>query len=214
MISKKINYKKELLNFRNKNEHLKIIKRGIPQESEFFFKKLLKFLSSISGFVNYSSANKDIKTLLKGNLSQDIISDPFYEEWIKDMSSICKLFCEFQKEDRISFWIGSKRGCKRFHVDMVPYRLLLTYLGQGTEYLPNYAANRNAFFQNKSNNEIVKDQSALKFINNWDIAIFRGGRNGILHRTPTSALNSDSSVLMRLDNQSFSQSIRKINDVA
>tara|TARA_X000000950_G_C13818186_1_gene620748 strand:+ start:791 stop:1429 length:639 start_codon:yes stop_codon:yes gene_type:complete len=208
MISKRINYKKELLSFRDKNEHLKIIERRVPHESDLFFKKLLKFLSSISGFVNYSSANKDIKTLLKEKLPQNIKSDPFYEKWIQDMSCICKLFCEFQKEDRISFWIGSKRGCKRFHVDMVPYRLLLTYLGQGTEYLPNYAANRNAFFQNRPNNEIVKDQSALRFVNNWDIAIFRGGRNGILHRTPTSALNSGSSILMKLDNQSFLQSMK------
>lgn len=30
MISKRINYKKELLSFRDKNEHLKIIERRVP----------------------------------------------------------------------------------------------------------------------------------------------------------------------------------------
>ena len=41
-----------------------------------------------------------------------------------------------------------------------------------------------------------------------DIAIFRGGKNGILHRTPNSALNH-SSILMRLDNSSFLEDIKK-----
>ena len=58
---------------------------------------------------------------------------------------------------------------------MVPFRLLVTYEGQGTELLPNYAADREAFIEGKPNNEIIKDKSARKFINKWDVAIFRGG---------------------------------------
>ena len=97
---------------------------------------------------------------------------------------------------------------------MVPYRLLVTYAGQGTELLPDFAANRNAFDEGKPNEEIIKDKSALKFINKWDIAIFRGGKKGILHRTPDSALKESSSILMRLDNSSFLEEINKINYVA
>ena len=78
------------------------------------------------------------------------------------MSDICKLFCIFLNANKLSFWLGNVRGCKRYHVDMVPFRLLVTYEGQGTELLPNYAADREAFIEGKPNNEIIKDKSAKK----------------------------------------------------
>ena len=140
------------------------------------------------------------------------MDDPFFNFWLFDISSICKMYCKFLKEDKISFWIGTKRGCKRYHIDMVAFRLLVTYSGQGTELLPYEAANRQAFFQGKPNNEIVKDKSKLKFVNKWDIAVFKGGKEGILHKTPDNALNEGSWLLMRLDNASFLETIRKNNN--
>ena len=44
----------------------------------------------------------------------------------------------------------------------------------------------------ENNEQIIKDKSAIRYINKWDIAIFRGGENGILHRTPNSALDGSS----------------------
>ena len=46
---------------------------------------------------------------------------------------------------------------------MVPFRLLVTYAGQGTEVLPDCAVNRNAFQKEKPMKNF-KDKSALKFI--------------------------------------------------
>ena len=97
---------------------------------------------------------------------------------------------------------------------MVPFRLLVTYAGKGTELLPDHAANRKAFEASKSNEEIVLDSSSLEYINKWDIAIFRGGKTGILHRTPESVINGESSILMRIDTPSFLESVYKINEVA
>ena len=139
---------------------------------------------------------------------------PFTEFGLDDMSNLCKLFCKFIGDNKISFWVGTVRGCKRYHVDMVPFRLLVTYAGQGTELLPDYAANKSAFRDGKSNKEILKSKSALEYINKWNIAIFRGGEDGILHRTPDSALKSKSSILMRLDNRFFLEEIKNINQVA
>ena len=127
------------------------------------------------------------------------------------MSNICKLFCNFKDEKSISFWLGTQRGCTRYHVDMVPFRLLVTYAGQGTELLPDEAANRKAFLEGKPNEEIVKKKSALQYLNSWDIAIFRGGKYGMLHKTPDPALNGNSSVLMRLDESSFIDDVRRVN---
>lgn len=127
------------------------------------------------------------------------------------MINVSEMFCNFLKKDKISFWLGSERGCRRFHVDNVPFRLLVTYSGKGTEILPDKAADRNAFVNGKTNKEIVKDKSLIKYQNQWNISIFRGGKDGLLHRTPDSALNECSSVMMKLDDSSFLEKIYNIN---
>ena len=53
-------------------------------------------------------------------ITKDIKCDPFYRLWLDDMSNLCKLFCKFIGDNKISFWLGTERGCKRYHVDMVP----------------------------------------------------------------------------------------------
>ena len=202
-----------LQKFKKSNEQIKVIERKKPISAESFFRKLNKLPFSIYGNVSQENTNSDIKELLKEVIPEKIQYDPFYGYWLEDMSEVCKLFCSFKGEDNISFWLGSKRGCTRYHVDMVPYRLLVTYDGQGTEILPDEAANRNAFINGKSNEEIVKYNSAHWFIDQWDVAIFRGGEKGILHRTPDSASNESSSVLMRLDGSSFFKEIEEVNKV-
>ncbi len=209
---KKLN--KSLIDFKNKNDQLNIFRRKVPATSEFFFQKLCNSLDSLYGFVTYYNSKKDIEKLLRDKVSLEIKNDSFYNIWVSDMAELSKLFCKFLGDDKISFWVGTRRGCKRYHVDMVPFRLLVTYAGQGTEVLPDCAANRNAFCEGKANEEILRDKSALKFINKWDVAVFRGGEDGILHRTPDSALSNSSSVLMRLDNSFFLKDLIKINNFA
>ena len=197
-----------LIKLKNKNFQVGIIERKPPSNSDVFFRKLYKHSFALFGSVSKINAKKDIKKVLENQIPLDIQSDTFYEDWIEDMSNVCKIFCSFKNADIISFWLGSKRGCKRYHVDMVPIRLLVTYAGQGTELLPDKFADRDAFFNGKSNEEILKDKSAIKFLNEWDIALFRGGEQGILHRTPDSALKRRSSILMRLDDKSFLQNFQ------
>ena len=208
------NINNRLLNFKTIKESLTIIQRKKPLEAEKFFQKVIKTLTHVNNFVTLNNAKKDIKKILNKHLTDEIKNDSFYQIWINDMGSVCQAFCEFLKEDTISFWLGTKRGCKQFHVDMVPFRLLVTYAGQGTQVLPNFAADREAFFARKSYDEIIKDKKSLKCIKKWDIAIFRGGRNGVIHRTPESALLSKTSLLMRLDTSSFLKDIKRINNVA
>lgn len=203
--SKELN---SLRNFPKENYRLGIVERKAPKNSNIFFKKIYHSLNDISCNINKRSAKEDIKRVLGKKISKNIQKDVFYEIWIDDMAKIAKLFCDIQKSNSIGLWLGSKRGCKRYHVDIVPFRMLVTYDGQGTEWLPDEAANRDAFINGESNDKIVTDRSLLQFINKWDIAIFRGGSNGIIHRTPDSALES-SSVLMRLDHPQFWENILK-----
>ena len=52
------------------------------------------------------------------------------------------------------------------------------------------------------NESILNNPSRSKFINTWDVAIFRGGSDGLLHRSPDAALNG-TSIMMRLDHEYF-----------
>ena len=122
------------------------------------------------------------------------------------MEDVCKSFCELENIKDVAFWLGTKRGCSRYHVDNVPKRLLVTYAGRGTEWIPDMAADRTAFESGEPNEHIVKDTSALRHIRQWDVAVFRGFREGILHRTPDEALNGPS-ILLRLDHSSFLKKI-------
>lgn len=201
-----------LKNFKNASQQVGIHERKTPVMANYFFKKIKKYPLSISGVVSKNTSKRDIYKLLNNEISDEIKSEPFYVNWLDDMSKISQVFCNILGEKSISFWLGSQRGCKRYHVDMVPYRLLVTYTGQGTELLPNKAANRKAFICGKPNKDIIKDKSALSYVNEWDIAIFRGGNRGILHRTPDSALNDDSSLLMRLDTFAFLEEVKRINN--
>ena len=200
-----------LNDLKSRKDQVAIFNRKSPKGFNIFFENLCASPFSVRGIVEKNNAEKDIKKLLSPKISERIKKNEFYKNWLLDMSNICKFFCNFKDEKSISFWLGTQRGCTRYHVDMVPFRLLVTYAGQGTELLPDEAANRKAFLEGKPNEEIVEKKSALKYLNSWDIAIFRGGKYGMLHRSPDSALNGNSSVLMRLDESSFIDDVRRVN---
>ena len=86
--------------------------------------------------------------------------------------------------------------------------MLVTYAGKGTEWLPEEAADRKAFANGEPNEKIVKDKSALQFLKEWDVAVFCGGKNGLLHRTPDDALK-EPSILLRLDHPSYWKNLLK-----
>ena len=88
----------------------------------------------------------------------------------------------------------------------------MTYYGKGTEWVPDSAVDRFAYDSGMPNDKILINNNARKFLNTWDIAIFRGGEKGILHRTPDSALNSPT-LQMRLDYSSFLNDVEKYNNI-
>ncbi|MEM7197929.1 MAG: DUF1826 domain-containing protein [Pseudomonadota bacterium] len=191
----------EALNdFSKRPDKLAIIARSVPSGGDSFFQKPSPF--AVAGKVYKHSALTDIGEILRDEISEEIRSNPFYEQWLGDMAEICKIFCDIENSDAICFWLGSERGCRRYHTDNVPQRLLVTYVGQGTQWLPDEAADRVAFVNGAPNEKIVKDESALQYIDPWDVAVFRGGLDGLLHRTPDAALDG-SSILMRLDHPDF-----------
>ena len=196
----------DLTNFEKYSAQLGIIERSMPDGADEFFKQLMKSHFRFMSEINKDSAFFDIKNILDKDISEDIKNETLYTEWLNDMAEVCRIFCILEKIDTVSFHLGTQRSCRRYHIDNVPRRMLVTYAGKGTEWIPDEAADRKAFKSGEPNEKIIKDKSALQFINPWDVAVFRGGPNGVLHRTPDAALNSPS-ILMKLDHPSFLRNI-------
>ena len=196
----------EFKNFSHIDSKLMIYERNVPKDSANFFKKLIKIDFSVNGEISKFEAKKNIKSVLLNVFPFEIKASIFYETWINDIAHLCKIFSDIQKTNSISMWLGSKRGCKRYHIDNVPQRLLVTYSGEGTEWLPDDAADKIAYLNGESNEKILKNSKKKQFVNEWDIAIFKGGSEGLLHRTPDSALNKHS-ILLRLDHANYWKNI-------
>ena len=165
----------------------------------------------VVGKISKKNSSEDIKRILRDIIPLSSQTNFFYKTWVSDMSEICQIFCDTLNSKSVSFCLGTERGCSRYHIDNVPMRLLVTYMGQGTEWLPNEIANRAAFEEGLPNEKIVKDSSKIKSIKTFNVAIFRGGAAGLLHRTPDSALKNPS-ILLRLDHESFWDNILKQQD--
>lgn len=199
-----------LSTFAKNQDLLGIVRRPVPEGSDAFFVRLLGEVKcfELEGAVRKHFAKDDVRFLVDAlELSSELLSDPVYEEWLTDMAAVCKSFCDVLRTDKLSFWLGSDRGCRYFHVDAVPLRLLVTYSGKGTEWLPTFASDHEALAR-RDQASVMKDPSALRSLNRWDVGLFRGdptGFAGIVHRTPPEAAADANSVLMRLDHPAFMQ---------
>ena len=194
-------------NFYREDLYLNILDREMPYNSNKFFKTLTLEPFELSLSIKRENAFKDIKYHLSKKILERVKDHVFYYKWIKDMSEICILYFNIIKKNRLNFSLKTSRGCKRYHIDNVPVRLLVTYYGKGTEWLPRDACNYSAYYNGESNEKIIKMKNKSKFIEPWSVAIFKGqkskgGTKAILHRTPDEALNKKS-LLMCLDSESF-----------
>ena len=194
--------------FTKHKKQLAIFERQTPEGSHTFFKKLMQTPFNVIGKVSKENSLQDMQAILENHIPDQLQANNFYMDWVSDMAETCAIFCDTLGSDAVGFCLGTERGCRRYHIDNVPLRLLVTYAGQGTEWLPDEATDRNAFANGEPNEKIIKNPEARQFMNTWDIAIFRGGPKGLLHRTPDAALDNPS-ILMRLDHVTFWDKILK-----
>ena len=195
-------------NFYRDNNYLNILDREMPYNSNNFFKTLISEPFELNINVKKENTFEDIKYHLGKQLLKRVKDHVFYYKWIKDMSEICILYFNIIKKNRLNFSLKTSRGCKRYHIDNVPLRLLVTYYGKGTEWLPRDACDYSAYYNGEGNEKIIKMKNRSKFIKPWSIAIFKGqqfkgSKEAILHRTPNEALHKKS-LLMCLDSEAFS----------
>ncbi|MET1411497.1 DUF1826 domain-containing protein [Roseibium sp. HPY-6] len=94
------------------------------------------------------------------------------------------------RQVRVRLDVSDEVMCPKFHVDNVPARLLCTYRGKGTEYVPMGHEN---------------DQQSVRQVTRGAVALFRGGawpgeeRTGLFHRSPDPEPLSGHRLLLVID---------------
>ena len=117
-------------------------------------------------------------------------------DWLRsDVSQLLTRFSSLSGASRVRVLLRAVRtdACRKFHVDFVHLRLITTYLGPGTEWLPRYAVRRDALDHPPdcpcdANRAIVRDRRSVRSALTGDVLLMKGERYGCgagaVHRSP------------------------------
>lgn len=146
-------------------------------------------ISGIRSVVPLYEVKNEILSLLPDHIGQVAFADDVY--------LLAAMFVDLFDLDKIGMrlTILDKTMCPRFHTDKLPCRLVSTYIGSGTEWLPNYAVDRRklghgtAGLPDKTSG-IYTHFESIQQLNAGDVALMKGsGWDGcedlaIVHRSP------------------------------
>lgn len=110
---------------------------------------------------------------------------------IEDMQLLARLFHQRHQAPVYTFRCHRLKDtmCPRFHADRGPMRLLCTYRGPGTEWLPDHAVDLRAVrTYGTGNQDIMQNPEALTSVPRFAAALLTGsdckGKGGVIHRSP------------------------------
>lgn len=130
---------------------------------------------------------------------------------ITDINELVDMFCCLfsLRQVALRLVILTKPMCPKFHVDRVPCRLITTYHGGATEWLPHAAVNRSKLGAGAEGAEdhesgLYNHSSDIQQLNTGDVALLKGelwennDNAGLVHRSPKSQ-NQQNRLLLTLD---------------
>lgn len=130
---------------------------------------------------------------------------PKKNDFLKDVLNLLGLFERVTRVSsfRVSLATISTTMCPRFHADNNQLRMLCTYSGPGTLWLPNDAVDRDAYLTGKGNRKILADESHAQQVDTGDVVILKGalypGATPILHRSPDVQEDGKQRILLSID---------------
>jgi hypothetical protein len=172
------------------------------------------FSQEIKAFIDAQSKVSKSLTLSPENAFQ-VLNDATYGEapksLIEDMAQLIDMFCCLfdLKQAGLRLATLDNAMCPRFHVDNVPCRLVTTYQGAATEWLPNEHIDRSKLGHGSNGQPdalsgLYPLESNIEQLCCGDIALLKGSQwidneaLGLAHRSPIS-LNNDTRLLLTLD---------------
>ena len=130
---------------------------------------------------------------------------------LENMAQLVDMFCCLFELEEVGLRLAvlNKAMCPRFHFDQVPCRLVTTYHGVATQWLPNETVDRSKLGrgsngQSDSVSGLYNHESDIQQLSSGDVALLKGERwsgnenAGLVHRSPVTSSN-ETRLLLTLD---------------
>ncbi len=132
--------------------------------------------------------------------SPALAAAPGFAAFLADMTGLVTLFADITGAERVGWRLAAlaRSMCPRLHVDRVGLRLVCTYRGPGTEWLPGSAADRTFMGRGSGGRDdgesgLILDPAAIGRAAAFDVVLLKGEHwpgnagNGAIHRSPAVA---------------------------
>lgn len=142
---------------------------------------------------------------MEAALADCLVPGPGCVQWRRDVQSLITLVWRISPQTaplRVRIDRVEDDGCRLFHVDRTALRLVCTYAGLGTQWLPEGAFDRAGL--GCGCNDHVRNWSALREIGTGHVAVMKGERypghagRGFVHRSPPAS-RAQPRVLLAID---------------
>lgn len=193
---------KELQDIHLKSKNIAIYQRNVDS--------LIKDLNQVMDQkieCRASGTSEEIISKLKDYFNQNLSE---FDSFFEDISSLIKLFEKISKAPsfRLLLTTVSTNMCRKFHTDINDLRLLCTYVGPGTNWIPDEIVEEKTPKIGRVNLEEVIEQQHIQRVPTGDVVILKGAlyddANPIIHRSPVIEENGEKRLLLRIDTNEMS----------
>ncbi|MEN9579960.1 MAG: hypothetical protein RJA70_2969 [Pseudomonadota bacterium] len=133
--------------------------------------------------------NYDLSPAVRG------LEEPARSWLMLDATILIGQLAHLSNARRLRVSLGAVRSdqCRKFHVDYLRYRLITTYVGPGTEWVPDDSVRREALDHPPdcpcdANKAIVREAAAVRHAVAGEVVVMKGDRHpnrrGAVHRSP------------------------------
>ena len=142
---------------------------------------------------------------------QEALGSDSSAEISEDIAMLVDMFCFLFELKRAGLRLTSldRAMCPRFHVDRVPGRLVTTYQGVATEWIPHQLVNREKLGRGSmgladNQSGLFQSENDIQQLGQGDVAILKGElwdgneNAGLVHRSP-AVLADQNRLLLTLD---------------
>lgn len=173
------------------------------------------FVQSLAEFLS-EQANRGHSWVLTPKQVEETITTQFanfaqVDVLAKDIAQITDMFCCLFDLGRVGLRLAvlSKPMCPRFHVDKIPCRLITTYVGNTTQWLPHQGIDRSKLGRGSGGlpdetSGLIQSVADIQQLGLGDVALLKGeswqGNEGagLVHRSPAVAAG-EKRLVMTLD---------------
>lgn len=140
----------------------------------------------------------------------EALSAPEVRDWLlTDITALAREFAQLTSSARFRLAFGpvASDQCRKFHCDFIRVRMITSYLGPGTEWMPDEAVRREVLdappeCPEDANREIVRDPSLVRRARAGDVLLLKGERyptrRPVVHRSPPIEASGQVRVVLAL----------------